>query len=339
MKIEPKSAPALAAPEAPSDSSQAARARAIARLSGNAQQEAVANPSNVSPEEMSAVRAPSEGQKDNDVTTQEAVAEVTETQEEPKSPPAKVEDPLSSQYAVLARKEKALRSRIQDLKTREDAIKAREDAAGKQPSFDESKYIPRERLKAETLQVLAEEGVSYDELTQAILNQNTYQQDPQMKAALARLEAQIKATTEAQEQANRRYVEQQEQSYKQAVTQIRTEAKQLVYTDPNFEMIKETNSVGDVVDLIEKTFKQDGVLLSVEEAAQAVEDYLTEEAIKISKIKKLQQKLGQSQSAKPTAEVAKQPQTGMKTLTNAVGAQKPLSNRDRAIAAFKGQLK
>jgi len=112
--------------------------------------------------------------------------------------------------------------------------------------------------------------------------------------------------------------------------------------DEQYELIAATGSIDDVVELIERTFTEEGRLVPVEEAAQAIEDYLAEEAYKLSKLKKIQQKLAPSAQAKPEqkqTEQPKQPQTQMKTLTNAVGTQRQLSARERAIAAFEGKNK
>lgn len=253
--------------------------------------------------------------------------------------PKEAETPLSTQYAVLARKEKALRSKVQELRAKEDALKAREEAAktASQPSIDESKYIPKERLTQDTLAVLEEMGISYDQLTNLILNQPKL--DPASQAALSQMKAEIKALRDAQDDARKGVQTQQEEAYKQAVNQIRLEAKQLVSSDPvAYEAIHLTNSVNDVVELIEETFKQDGVLLSVEDAAKEVEDYLAEEAFKLAKLKKIQQKLQPVAPAPKKQDVEKQ-QPQMKTLTNAVGTQRKLSARERALLAFKGELK
>lgn len=152
-----------------------------------------------------------------------------------------------------------------------------------------------------------------------------------MEAEIKAAREEAKALRDAQEQG-------QQQSYKQAVAQIRAEAGKLVFTDPAYEMIKATNSVGDVVELIEETFKADGQLLSVEEACQAVEDHLLEEAMKLTKVKKLQQRL--AAPAAPQKQVTKneQPQPTSKTLTNTMSAQRPMSARERAIAAMQGKL-
>jgi outer membrane murein-binding lipoprotein Lpp len=287
----------------------------------------VPNATQVSPEELGALR---QGSSDNVETP--AAPEAT-----PEQPKAK-EDPLSSQYATLARKERALRAQIQQFKADQAKYQAERDAY-KQPEIDLSKYIDRERLKSDPLAVFADAGLSYDELTQAILSQSNVQTDPRVNAQLARMEAEIKAAREEAKALRDAQDNNQKQSYQQALNQIKGEASKLVYTDPAFEMIKATNSISDVVELIEETFKADGTLMTVEDACQAVEEHLFEEAMKLTKVKKLQQRLGQS-TAQPAATTnTKQPQqTTSKTLTNGMTGQRPMSARDRAIAAMQGKL-
>lgn len=328
MNIIPKATPT---PAQPQQSSKAdARARAVAMIQSQANP--VANPSNVSPEELSAVRAPSTPNLGQN-STNEAPAAPEAAQVEATKAPTKEEPPLSRQYAILARKEKAIRTQAQELKAREEAVRVREEAVKATPSFDESKYIARDKLKAETLSVLANEGITYDELTNQILN--TPKQDPATQAYLQRLEAKIAELEGKTQSVAKSYEEQQTQQYNQAVNQIRTEAKQLILSDSSFETIKETNSLEDVVDLIKRTFEEDGVVMSVEEAAKAVEDHLVEEAIKIAKLSKIQKRL--SPAAQPPQKLQDPKQPQMKTLTNAVGTSRPLTAKERAVLAFKGE--
>lgn len=343
MKIEPKSGPTVAQPP----TAQATpRDRAIARLmegstTNQSQQAPVQNPTQVSPEEMSVVQSPESKAETSQSNTSDSVESSEASSEAIKTPK---EDPLSTQYALLARKEKALRAKVQaqeaQTKAREEALIAREEALKAKEAEYQSDYIPKSRFKADPLSVLTEEGVSYDEITNAILNPRT-QQDPRIVAEIEKLKAEVQQQKQAQEQSRKHYEDQQSQAYQQAITQIRNEAKQLVNSDPSFETIKETDSVNDVVDLIEKTFNSDGIILSVEEAAKEIEEYLIEEAIKLSKLKRVQERLqpkSAQQVSQPSEPQAKQPQT-MKTLTNSVNASKKLSTRERAILAFKGELK
>lgn len=329
MKIEPLAGPAQV--EGTVNSMQkaaAARDRAIAMLTQaptQTQEHPVQNPSNVAPEELGAVR-PSEVQ--NDKVDPALVPEV------PKREPE-----LSAQYAQLARKEKALRARDIELKRREEAVRSKETPAPPAPTFDESKYISKDRLKEDLWATLGDAGISYDAVTQAALNQPD-STTLEIKRLNSRLEAQERENKEYREKAQKAQEEQQSQSYKQAVHQIRNDVTKLVANDPAFEMVKHTKSVNDVVDLIVKTFQQDNEILSIEEATQAIEEYLVDEALRLSNLPKIQKKQKSVPApAQKTQSGAPQQSQQQRTLTNSMSASRPLSSRDRAIAAFNANKK
>lgn len=339
MKVELVNAPAPIVDQ--NQGQNSARDRAIAKLMGGQQQALpVQNASQVAPEEMGALGTVKKDE-DEEIKGQSNVAEASPEQESPKeaTDPAK-EKLLSTQYAQLARREKALyakaQAREQALAAREQELQSREAAIKAKDTDYQSNFIPKSRLTEDTISVLLENGISYDQITQLALNQTN--QDPTTKAAIQKLEMQIKAQEEARESDRKAYAEQQNQSYQQALKQIRLDTKQLVDADPNFEAIKATNSIKDVVDLIEQTFKEDGVLLSVEEACQQVEDHLVEKLSNYSsQINKVQQRLNAAKTA-PKQSAQGTPQQPKPTLTNAVGSSKKLSAKDRAILAFKGEL-
>lgn len=328
-----------------------AKAAAISKFMGNTPQSnsqnptGIANPTAVAPEEFMAI--PKANIPDISDSVEDTEVQVAGTPHDPAQAPTEEPtkvDPLSSQYAMLARKEKALRAKQQQMeqsiKQREEALKAREsELLTKNTQQDMSSYISKDKIKQQTLQVLAEAGVSYDELTQQILNQTPT--DPRTEAHISRLEAQIKKLEEANETSQKSQTKQQQDAYEAAVRQIRTDAKKLVHTDPSYEMIKSTGSVNDVVDLIEKTYAQDGIVLSVEDAAAEVEEYLAEEAVKLARLSKIQNRLKPVAKATTNSNV-QSPQTPkqqqpMKTLTNASASSRPLSARERAMLRFKGE--
>jgi hypothetical protein len=333
MNIKPIAAP-ISQNQGQSQGQQDARSRAIAKMT---QSTPVADPSNVSVEELSAIKAPS-------APVEEPQAEpATET---PKEPEKKSEDPLSSQYALLARREKALRAKAQQqeqqLRAREEALKAKEAEIAAKDQDYQSNYISKQKLKANTWEALSEAQVSYDEITQQLLDSQT-PLDPRTQSLLTKMEAKISKLETELETGKKAQSDQQSQAYKAAVAQIETDVKALVETDPAFETIQATRSVKDVVELIELTYKEDGRLLSVEEAAQLVEDHLMGEIDKLTRIEKVKQRLnipGQEKTvqAQSPAKPAQQQQT-MKTLTNATSSTRQLSAKERAILAFKGQLK
>ena len=323
-------------------SSQDARSRAIAALTQapapQSSNDVVQNQNAVQPEEMTAIRPP----------TREVVEPKTESDESPAAEvEQKTEDPLSSQYALLARKERALRAKAQQqeqaLKQREEALKTREAAIAAKDQEYSTGYISKQHLKANTLEALNDAEISYDELTQQLINNQT-PLDPRTTSLMSKLEAKIAKLEAELGEGKKSQIEQQTQSYQAAVKQIESDVKSLVASDPSYEAVKATNSVKDVVELIERTYKEDGTLLSVEEAAQLVEDHLLGEIDKLTNIEKVKRRL----SPKPAVSSEIQVQTPakpapqqqpMKTLTNANSSTRQLSARERALLAFRGELK
>jgi len=331
MQVIPQTGPAQIDPANAKANPQATtpRDRAIAKLL--ASQSPVENPSRVAPEEMGAL------QQNGQNVTNEAP-----TSSEPQAAPKASEEPISSQYAILAKKEKALRLRDQQMKAREAEIRAREEALRpappKAPEFDPSKYVAREELTKDPFSVLADLGLSYDQLTEMALNAPKAQ-DVATRNELATLKAELAAIKGAQEQTKKSLEEQSSNSYKQALNQIRRDVTDLVTSDPYYETVSKTGSVSDVVELIERTFNEEGVLLSVEQAAKEVEDHLVDQLTsytsRIDKIKKRLQPQASTQGAQKQ-EINRQPQ--LKTLTNSVSSSRKLNARERAIAVMEGRL-
>lgn len=347
MKITPVASPhQIADTGAQSNSQVDARQRAIQMLTGSAPS---VDQNNVSPEEQAVVQDHSDDQPA--AQTLEAAVEKTKEETVEEAPKAEETTPPSSQLALLARKERALRAQQmkadQALKAREEALAKREaeltgKASGTQ--FNPKEYVSKADLQSRALDVLLENGIDatkiYEQLTTV---QNV---DPRVSAQLTALQDEIKSIRDAREQDAKRAEENQSAQYKAAVKQIETDVKSLVSDDPQFEMVKATGSIKDVVELIEQTFKDEGYLMTVEDAATQVEEYLIEQAEKLARTKKIQARLAPKPSEvsakapvdkqQPSVKPAQQPQ---KTLTNAISSSRKLSARERALLAFKGELK
>lgn len=313
-------------------------------------QSPVLNQNSVSPEELSAI-SPNIQVPEAQTGTSEEVQQVTETPQEA-AKPAETEPattPLSAQFAQLARKEKALRAQVNQFKAEQAAFKQAQDAqkafqAPQTPSFDPSRYVALDDIQKDPFGALNKAGLSYEQLVEQQLNQPSPEQR-QLNQTVSELRAEIKALKDGQDKTTKQFEQQSQDSYTQALNQIRTEAKNLVNSDPDtFETIKATGSIKDVVDLIEDTWKNGldeahpkGTLLTVEEAAKMVEDHLSEEAYKLSQLKKIQKRFAPKQVA-PAAASAQtgtkpQQQQGSKTLTNAVGTQRQYTAKERAVLA------
>lgn len=263
--------------------------------------------------------------------THERQINTVESTEAAEATTPKVDEALSPKFAALARKERALRAQAQQLKAQADALKMKESEY--QTSYI-SKADLQKRLADDPMSFINEHGLSWDQITQAALNQSP--QDTQIKA----LKAEIEALRNDQNTVKTTMNDQQTKAYEQAVNQIRNDAKMLVHSDSKFETIKETRSEEAIVTLIEETFKADGTLLSVDEAAEQVENYLIEEGMKMARLNKVKAKLMPQEAEKPAPHEKQQ----LKTLTNATTASTPtrLTQKDRierAKLAFMGQLK
>jgi hypothetical protein len=353
MKIEQVNPPTPAAeqanrPMSPKDRAIAAFNNAAKQQTRSAEQP-VPNATNISPEEFSAVQPPKEADEEPaaaEASATESVEGQTPTVEDPAPEATKVEPPLSSQYAQLARKEKALRAQSQQMKAKEAELAAREAAlqpkAEPKQEFDPSKYVSIEELKSNAWKKLQDIGVTGDELAQQQLYAPS-QETVQLQNHIRQLEAKLTSLEEGQTKTLKSIEEQQTTQYKQTIASITREVDKLVASDTNFETIAVTKSTKAVVDLIEKTYKEDGVVLDIEEAAQLVEDHLAEKYTKIASIKKIQQRMQAAQAANasktPASKQNETPKQPKQTLSNTMAANRPLTAKERAILAFENKLK
>ena len=231
--------------------------------------------------------------------------------------------PLSPQFAALAKAKRALQVKERELAQREAALTAQPPAATEDVIA---------KLKANPLGVLQEAGVTYDQLTEAIL---ANQSNPEIVS----LKADIKAL---KEELTGQLASRDQMAETQVLAEIKREAERLVQAEPEkYEAIKLARGEEYVKDLVHRTWKETGELLSTEEAADLVENQLLEEALPFAKIKKVQSRL-----TPPVEQVVQAPTPQpkpntkiMRTLTNRDTAQPLMDPRARAIAAALGTLK
>jgi len=232
----------------------------------------------------------------------------------PANPPA-VTEPISPQDAELAKQRRALQVKERALQDKEKALAAQ--LATKADGID------RARLKAETLKVLREEGITYDDLTAAILADQSGNA-PDINA----LKAEIK------EELRKDLAERDTQAKQQVLAEMQRNATQLAAEGETFELVRETRSIPHVMSLIERTYDETGEVLDVQEALQLVEAELIKDGLKLAGIKKVQ-----SQFAPQPAPPPQQQRQPPRTLTNRDTASVPMGRKERALAAFLGTLK
>lgn len=241
---------------------------------------------------------------DNNKDTSEAVTEGTQ--------------PLSPQLAALARQRRALQVKERAILDREKALAEKEAQA---PAIDLA------RLKSDPLGVLLDSGVTYDQLTEAVLAKQNGVPLPEIQA----LKEELRSLKEG---VNKTLTERDVQQKQAALAEIRREATLLSSQGEDYALVRESKSIPKVLELIEKTYDKTGEVLDVREALSLVENELIEDSLRLAKLQKVQSKI-----APHAPEVSQLQRPQMKTLTNKDTASVALDRRARALAAFYGNLK
>ncbi len=224
--------------------------------------------------------------------------------------------PISPQFARLAKERRALQVKERELKAREEAL-----SSGAQSS----EGIQVARLKAEPLKVLLENGVTYEDLSQAILQ-------GQGNPDLIEVQNKLKALEEGVDKRFQDNASQQEQA---VLAEMKREATKLAAAGEDFALIREMGRIDDVTSLIEKTYRQTGEVLDVTEAMGLVEEELLKDAERIGALDKIRAKVNPQPQYAPQPQRQQQP--AMRTLTNRDTAAPVLDRKQRAIAAFYGR--
>lgn len=270
-------------------------------------------------------------------TQQSAPTTGTPQKTEEVKPAESTVKPEDAKLNELANREKILRAKARQTQQKEAELKQREQALRL-----EGERTVRERIRREPFVVLQEENVSYNDLTKHLLNQPRPEDEKlqKLESELNSLKSQIGDT--------------QQQQYQAAVRQLQRDVDYLIKTSPDeFELVVLNEAQGAVVNLIEETWKEEHRLMSTDEAAKEIEDFLVERARKISQAKKLQAKAQPQASEQTPNEGVAPTKTKPPTKTqqplrittlshgmieNRVHRTTPEERRNRAIAAFNGKL-
>lgn len=247
---------------------------------------------------------------------QELLISDDNTEENKADPIVEATQPISAQSAALARERRAFqqqRRAFEDQKKEFEAAKAQG-----------SDSIPLTQLKSDPLSVLQKAGVSYQELADAILNN-------QGSSEVNALKAEINALKEG---VDKKFVDRETQEKQRALASMQVNASKLIAEGDTYELVRETRSLPDVMRLIEKTYDMTGEVIEVPEALQLIEDELFKRNQKLAGLKKLQGLFKQ-----PEPVVQQQRPQGMRTLTNKDTASPVMTAKQRAMAAFYGNLK
>jgi hypothetical protein len=229
------------------------------------------------------------------------------------SPESEVTRPISPQLAELAKQKRALQVKERELLAKE---KAMSEASGN--------AIDLAKIKANPLSILQQAGVSYDDLTQAILSDNSTSPDLQaLKDEVKQVRDEFKKEFQTREQAQEEAV----------LKEILFEAEELAKAGDDYELIRGENGYEKVLRKIYDTYKKTGRVLDTREAMTAVEQELRTQTDRYLNYGYVKSKLA------PQATPAAQNNNQLRTLSNRDSASPLVDKRARAIAAMQGRLK
>ena len=303
------------------DSGKIARATAIAQ--GQTPQEAAPATESARPN-VRALKMRTNYSTDRDLTAlaeqatlekqpeaaQSSISEVLETA------PVEATQALSPQLAALAREKRALQLQRAEI----DKVKAELEAL-KGSGADSLE----QELKSNPLGTLNKLGITYDQLTQAVLENPHDLELQKLRQEMAQLKDGFNQTLAERDKA----------AEAQIKREIAMEAQRIISEGSDFETVREANAIPLVIELIDRNFRATGEVLDTTEALRLVEEELFKDySSKFSKLSKIRNQIAPANQ--PQQQMAERQ---IRTLTNRDNATAPMSRRARAIAAMTGQLK
>jgi hypothetical protein len=227
--------------------------------------------------------------------TEQQVTEVTaspveqqqavETQPvEPKLEGTEKKETLSSQFAALAKKEKRILSKQQELEAKNKDL---EEKLKKYEQFEAKKQAAR----TNPLEYLSEAGLTYDELTQYILNGSKALEKDKATEIEERLNSFIaQAEADKKSQAEREAKLAQEQEEK-VIAQFKESVKSHINNKKSdYELINLYDATELVISTIEAHFEKTQQILDTDSAAELVEKHLEDEIKKLANSNKFKDK-------------------------------------------------
>ena len=215
-----------------------------------------------------------------------------ENYDEPQQEEGSSQDKFASKFAALSRKEKALRDKEAEYESKFEEMERRlaeYENKSQEPEVDWEQLLRRDPLKA-----LEEVGLGYDKLTELALNDGKLTPDMQLAAMREEIENDYRRKFEELEgRLTEKEQAEQEAYYNSVQENFQNEISNFVEQNQDkYELIEASDANELVFDVIEEHYNETGRVLDIEEAADAVESYLEEEAGKLMKLKKLSSRLG-----------------------------------------------
>lgn len=258
-------------------------------------------------------------------TNEQASKEVTKQKED-----------LTPQFTALARQQKALRDQQKSYEAMKRDVESQKAALALERKEIEDARAWKQRLHQDPYGVMLESGLPADQVGALLLNQPN---PTDQKTSL--LERKIAALESAQTSSQDTFKKLQDEQYTAAKKQIRNDVIVMADGNDQFKLLNKMKVYDEVVDLIDDIYRQEGIVISNEEAAAEVEKELRAEARLMADLLAEDTKVEPQPQA--SAPVAPQTQKQQVTLSNRMvpSASKPMTSRERrerAILAFQGKL-
>jgi hypothetical protein len=265
---------------------------------------------------------------------------------------------ISPQLEQLARRERQIRQQARALQAEKQALSAR------QADYEKSLNSQwKQKIASNPWDTMIEAGLTPDQATQIILNKPK-PEDLEFK----RIQRELEQLKTSQEESRQQMAAQQQAQYDEARRHMTMEAKLLVDADNTYQPIKAMGAEDSIPQLIEDVFHKGlpdnnyrsgykyprGYIMSVEESAQLVNDYLIDEGVRIAKLEAVQARMRppqnsidaqrqMSQMIQASTPTRTNANYNISTLSNRMTASQPTSStdrerRERAILAYQGRL-
>lgn len=217
----------------------------------------------------------------------------TETQEAPLAEePIQESVTLSPKVSALARKEQAQRAREREIANKERTF------AEKMADADKYRALT-EKLKNKDYSAVDELGLNYEEIVKHELNKEAAKNPEQER--VRQLEEKLSAIEKAQEENVVKEYQANQALWKQEIVKT-------IKENDDFSTVRDLGAEDIVLQHINDSFEEDGIELTVEQAAKEIEDALLEKAEKYASVSKIKNKV-------PEARVLGAPKTKVSTIT------------------------
>ena len=200
------------------------------------------------------------------------------------------QDQFASKFAALSRKEKALRDRESEYESKFEEMERRleeYETNSQEPEVDWEHLLRNDPLGASE-----EAGLGYDKLTELALNDGRLTPDMQMSAMREEIERDYKRKFEDLEERLQAKEEAEVEEYYNNVQDNFQEEIGSFVSQNEYELINASEANGLVYDVIEEHYNDTGRILDMKEAADAVESYLEDEAMKLMRLNKISSRFG-----------------------------------------------